>query len=139
MLKNNAQAVIEDVLGKNPVTFDVNFDEEHKDCVKISIGNESPIESIVKYTDLFSFMFALGTKEQQAKMIPIQEEKGIEYMKKVGVRATKDIKEGEELIFNIKIHVPTVIEEQIRYELSQKELSPPSPYMEENPPKLDTE
>jgi hypothetical protein len=125
MIKNNAQAVIEDVLGGDVVTFDVNFSDEHKDCVKITIAGYS---SIVKYTDLFSFMFSIATKEQQAKMMPVREELGHQYMKQIQVKLKKDMKEGEMMVVNVPINVPQIIEDSI---LSAKELSTPTPYLKE--------
>ncbi len=113
MIKDLAKAEIADILGVNNVTLDVNFDENYKDCLKLTIAGQ---EAIVKYTDLFSFMFVLASKEQQAKMIPIQQEKGDEYMRQHHVRLKRDMKEGEELIVNCKIHVPTIIEESIKKE-----------------------
>ena len=110
MIKNSAQAIIEDGLGKNPVTLDVNFDKEQPDCVRITLGDKF---SIVKYSDLFAFMFQLATKEQQAQMIPVREELGNQYMKQVTIKATKDIKEGELVKFHIPINVPQVIEDAI--------------------------
>lgn len=123
MIKNPSQAEILDVARGKPIIFDVNFgDERYKDCVRMRIGTEltdvtdEPDEYILKYTDLFSFMFTLGTKEQQAKMIPVREELGTEYMKTLHIRCTKDMKEGEEIVVNVKIHVPTIIEESIKKE-----------------------
>lgn len=118
MINQKAQAEIEDINGKDPLVFEVNFDEEHKDCVKITIKTDDhgQYERIVKYSDLFSFMFTLGTKEQQAKMIPVREELGTEYMKTLRIRCTKDMKAGEEIVVHTKIHVPTIIEESIKKE-----------------------
>lgn len=126
MIKNMAQAEIKDIDGVHGVLFDVNFDEEHKDCVRICMDGAY---RTIKYTDLFSFMFTLGTKEQQAKMIPVQEEKGIEYMKTITIQTTKDLKKGEFITVNARIHVPTIIEEQIREEIVAKS-SQISPYNE---------
>lgn len=117
MIKNQAQAVIEDGLGVNPVTLDVNFDKEQPDCVRITIGDKF---SIVKYADLFSFMFQLATKEMQAKMIPVREELGNQYMKQIQVKLTKDLKAGEFMVVNVPINVPQIIEDAI---LSEKKLS----------------
>jgi hypothetical protein len=111
MLKNNAQAEIYDVETGNPVILDVNFDDNYKDCVRITIGLE---ETIVKYTDLFSFMFTLATKEQQAKMIPVQQELGHQYMKQISVKLKKDMKEGEMMVVNVPINIPQIIEDEIK-------------------------
>ncbi len=125
MIKDNAKAEIENLKSTDPTVFEVNFDPKYKDCIKIKIGYE---ESIVKYTDLFSFMFTLGTKEQQAKMIPVREELGHQYMKQIHVRLKKDMKEGEEMVVNVPINVPQIIEDQI---LSEK-LSTLSPFVEKS-------
>lgn len=120
MINKKSQAVIEDVVGKNPVTLDVNFDEAHPECVKITLNGK---ESIVKYTDLFSFLFVLATKEQQAKMIPVKEELGYQYMKQVRVKLSKDLKAGEEMVVNVPINVPKIIEDEIKFELEQGKTS----------------
>lgn len=125
MIKDTAQAEIEDVNGGTYAIFDVNFDENLKDCVKISIDGAS---RVVKYTDLFSFMFAIGTKEQQAKMIPVREELGHQYMKQIHVKLKKDMKEGEMMVVNVPVNVPEIVENQI---LQEKGLSTPTPYLTE--------
>ena len=122
MLKQPAQAVIDDVGGNSGVILDINFDDNLKHCVKITIDGAV---RIVKYSDLFSFMFTLATKEQQAKMIPVKEELGTQYMKKIFVKVTKDLKVGDKMIVNVPINVPKVIEDSI---LKEKELSTPTPY-----------
>lgn len=128
-LKNKGQAIINDVEGMNPVTFEVNFSEEHKDCVKITLAG---VSSIVKYNDLFSFMFTIASKEAQAQMIPVQEEKGTEYLRQHTVKVKNDMKAGDSLVVNCRIHVPTVIEEQIKSERAEKEkLSTASPYLKD--------
>lgn len=122
MIKDNAQAFIEDVNGSTGVTFEVNFDENLKDCVKISMDGDY---RIVKYTDLFFFMFTLGTKEQQAKMIPVREELGHQYMKQIQVKLKKDMKEGEMMVVNVPINVPQIVEDGIKAEI-------PTPYLTED-------
>ena len=109
-LNNKALAELEDVKGVHNVVFEVNFDEENKECVKITIAGN---ESIIKYTDLFAVMFTLANKEQQAKMIPVREELGYQYMKTITIKTTKDLKEGEFITVNVPINVPKVIEESI--------------------------
>ncbi len=119
MIKDEAQAVFEDGLGINPVILDVNFDNDHPDYIRITIGG---VSSIVKYTDLFSFMFTIATKEQQAKMIPVREELGHQYMKQIQVRLKKDMKEGDMVVVNVPINIPQIIEDAII----------PSPYLTED-------
>lgn len=127
-IKTNAAAIIKDVNGSHEMTLEVNFDKSYKDCIKIKISNN---ELIVKYSELFSFLFVLANKEQQAKMIPVQRELGNEYLKQIKIKCKKDMKEGEELVVNVKIHVPTVVEDEIKHQLLQKELSTGLPLEED--------
>lgn len=107
MLISKAKAELKDVKEVNNLIMDVNFNDEDKDCVRISIGDS---ESIIKYTDLFSFMFMLATKEQQALMMPVKEELGTQYMKQIRVKLKNDMKAGDEVVVNVPINVPEVIE-----------------------------
>ncbi len=121
MIKKQAQAEIKDVRTGNIISFDVNFDEKHKDCVKISFNDQ---DFIVKYADLFAFMFQLATKEMQAKMIPVREELGNQYMKQIQVRLTKDLKAGEFMVVNVPVNV---LELKEAGEMQQKDIK--SPYL----------
>lgn len=109
-IKKPAQAEIENVKWANPVIMDVNFDEEFKDCVQITIGEE---KAVIRYSDLFSFMFTIASKEQQAQMVPLNQELGHEYMKQIRIKCKRDMKEGEELVVNLKIHVPNVVRDSL--------------------------
>lgn len=119
MLKNGAMAQIGDIRKKRyPFTMQVNFDVRYPDCVKITMGMEN---RVVKYSDLFSFMFTIASKEQQAKMMPVREELGHQYMKQIHVRLKKDMKEGEEMVVNVPINIPQIIEDEILAEKDKKE------------------
>ena len=111
MFKDNNQAMIQDINGKTPLFFDINFDRKDIDCVRISLANGH--RRIIKYSDLFGFMFVLATPEQQAKMIPVKQELGYQYMKQIRVKVSKNIKKGEELVVNVPINVPQIIEDSI--------------------------
>lgn len=106
-MKINKQAEIKEQTGKTPLQLEVNFDDKYKDCIKIT-G-----DGIVKYSDMFEFMFLLGKPEQQAKMIPVQQELGNEYMKQIRIKCKKDMKEGEELVVNVRVKVPELVEQKI--------------------------
>ena len=130
MIKNPAEAEIFDVIQGTPITFRVNSDPLHPDSVKIIINGQ---EAVIAYTDLFSIMFTLATKEQQAKMIPVREELGNQYMKQINVKLTKDLKAGEFLVVNVPINVPEIIEAAILKE--KEELSTgnvKTPYLTED-------
>ena len=105
-MKINLPAEIQEQTGKTPLLFEV-----EKDCIKIT-G-----DGLIKYSDLFEYMFALAKPEQQARMIPVQQELGNEYMKQIRIKCKKDMKEGEELVVNVRVKVPELVEQQILKDL----------------------
>ena len=111
-MKTNLPAEIFEQTGKTPLLFEV-----EGDCIKITV------DGLIKYSDLFEYMFALAKPEMQAKMIPVQQELGNEYMKQIRIKCTKDMKEGEELVVNVRVRVPEVVEQQILKDLK-------SPYVD---------
>lgn len=123
MFKDGTQAMINDVDGGlSPMFLDIAFDDshQHRGCIRISVGHE---RRVIKYSDLFSFMFMLATPEEQALMMPVQQELGHEYLKQIRIKCKRDMKEGEELVVNVKVHVPSVVEEQIIHELKTAKLT----------------
>ena len=120
MKKKYAGAIIQDINNGIPVSFEFNFNEEYKDCVKVKMDK---FESIIRYSDIFSMFFMVAKPEQQAQMIPVQQELGTEYMKQIRIKTTKDMKEGEELVVNVRVRVPELVEQQILKDLE-------SPYVD---------
>ena len=112
LTKKNTQAEIKEQTGKKPLLFDINFDSQYKDCVKIT-G-----DGVVKYSDLFEFLFVLAKPEAQARMIPVVQELGNEYMKQIRIITTKDMKKGDELVVNVRVRVPELVEKQILKDLN---------------------
>lgn len=117
MIKQNAIAELRDV-NERPLIMEINFnDKYYKDCVRMTFTktpDDIEVEEFIfKYSELFSFMFTLASPEQQALMMPVSQELGHEYMKQIRIKCKKDMKKGEELVVNVKVHVPTVVEEQI--------------------------
>jgi|GEM_PF-2640116 len=118
MINKPASAEIKDQNEINDVGLDINFDEKYPESVRIAIGDNV---SIVKYSDLFSFMFVLATKEQQSLMMPVKQELGHQYMKEIQVKLTKDLKKGEFMVVQVPINVPNIVAQEIK----EKELSLP--------------
>ena len=114
MINKPASAEIKDQVEVNNINLDVNFDEGYQDCVRFDIGGKT---SIVKYSDLFSFMFVLATKEQQALMMPVKQELGHQYMKEIQVKLTKDLKKGEFMVVQVPINIPDIVAEEIKNSL----------------------
>lgn len=115
MMKKHNIATLEDhSVKKNSIELDVNWDPELKDYVRLLFNGE---EAYIKKSDLFSFMFVLATPEQQDELIPVSRREVRPYERQHRVKLTKDMKEGEELVVNCMIHVPTIIDEAIRNEI----------------------
>ena len=61
-----------------------------------------------------AILFAIGNEAEQRKMIPQKLTRVKWYETVVSVKATKDIRKGENITFPIKITLPSVEEEVIR-------------------------
>lgn len=107
-IKTNAQAALEDQVNHTNIIFDVNFDEKYKECVQISIAGH---KAVLKYSDLFSFMFVLATPEVQRQMIPSTSEEVRAYDRQHRIELQQDMKKGEVVFANCRIHIPTILEE----------------------------
>ena len=117
MIKGHNVAKLEDFSGDNhEIEIDVNWDKDLMEFIKLTIDDKIVY---VKKSDLFAIMFLLATPEQQVEMVPVKREEMKEYERQHRVKLTKDMKEGEELVVNCKIHVPTIIDEAIRNETKE--------------------
>jgi len=100
--------------GKNDVFFEVNWkdkvDINNCQVVKVTLGEK---EAYIKRDELNAFLFAIGREEDQQKMIPQKLTKVRWYETVVGVKATKDIRKGEQINFPIKLSLPAVEKEII--------------------------
>lgn len=116
MLKKHNTATIEDHSdGKHEIILDVNWDKDLMDYIKLDFDGKI---AYIKKSDMFMFMFVLGTPEQQEQMIPVRRDEMKPYERQHRIKLTRDMKEGEELVANCKIHVPSIIDEAIRNEIN---------------------
>ena len=67
--------------------------------------------AVVKKEALLSFLFTIGSEEDQRKMIPQLITRSRHYETIVSVEAKQDIKKGEKITFPIKLTLPTLSEE----------------------------
>jgi hypothetical protein len=112
------QATIEDHSGsKHEILLDVNWDPELSDYIKMDFNGEI---AFIKKADMFAFMFVLATPEQQDLLVPVRKDEMRPYDRQHRVIVQKDLKAGEEVIVNCKIHVPTIIDASIREELKKE-------------------
>lgn len=70
--------------------------------------------TLVKREHLMGVLFALGTPEQQRKMIPQTMSKVRWYETVLTVKASKDVRKGEDLTFPVKLSLPPIEEEVIQ-------------------------
>lgn len=113
MLKSHNVAKLKNLSGKNKVIFDINFDKENEEIVKISIGDEV---ATVDRKELFGIGILLANSADEYEQVSKSGTKTVEmveHIRAVTVKANKDIKAGEEVVFNIKFEVPKRIIEYL--------------------------
>jgi len=89
-----------------------NDDPAIKDCqvVKFTLGDK---QAVVDKKYLNSMLFAIGTADEQIKMIPQTIRRSKWYETIISVKAKKDIHKGENITFPLKITLPSVEQEAI--------------------------
>lgn len=115
MLVGYEKLRIPDETKKHELLLEVNwnpYDETSKDgkLIRITMGGKS---AIIKREHLNAVLFAIGTAEDQRKMIPQVQRTSRWYETVVSVKATKNIAKGEEITFPIKLTLPTIEKEII--------------------------
>jgi SET domain-containing protein len=113
MLKNKNTVKLKDLEGKNKVIVDINFRKEDPEVVKITMGDRF---AIVSRKELFGVALVLGKPQEYEDLLeltPPKEIEVIQHTRAITVKATKDIKEGEEVVFNIQYEVPKRIIEYL--------------------------
>lgn len=100
---------------KNTLVFEVNWTEDKSvaGCKLLRVHLPNGDMAVVRKEHLNAILFALGNEEEQKKMIPQVTRRSRWYETMVGVKAKKDIKKGEEIVFPIKLSLPTFEEEVI--------------------------
>ena len=87
------------------------YDEKVKDCKLVRFTFPGGKAIVVQKDALISFIFAIGSEEEQRKLIKEFTTRSRWYETTVSVTAKQDIKKGEELTFPIKLTLPTFSEE----------------------------
>lgn len=116
MLTGHHQFVPDDLGGKNEFIFEVNWNPEDKKSneskvVKITCPDGKA--SFVKRDDLLQFFYTIGTTEDKKKMIPQTISKIHVQDMFVGIKATKDIRKGEDINVKFKINIPCSVVDKI--------------------------
>ena len=114
MLKEHTKYRFPDLGKENDLVFEVNYADNDivKDCrvIKWTVGED---QGFIERKHLFEFLWTIGKPEEQRRMIPQKIRKVRNIQKLLKVKATKDVRKGEELIFQANIEVPLSEEELI--------------------------
>lgn len=117
MLKTYTKGEIKDLYGKNTgVKLEVNWnsdDQKIADCKVIKMTLPGGKELFVKKEEFLSFLWLMGNNDEHMKMIPQTLTRSRWYETVLSVKATKDIRKGENLTFPIKLSMPDYTEEVI--------------------------
>lgn len=84
--------------------MDVNWNKEVTPCKKIRFTFNG-VEEIVDHSELYSLMMLFGNDKEQEALIPVTQTKMHVIERLLKVRAKKDMKEGDVLIFPFKYPV----------------------------------
>lgn len=82
-------------------------------CEKVRFTFPDGSKVVVKRNELNAMLFAMGSRDEQMKMVPSVETRSRWYETVLGITATKDIKKGEKIVMPVKITLPTFEEEII--------------------------
>jgi len=96
------------------LVFEVNYSTDDKvfpcKMIKWYVGDEM---GFIEAKHLFEFLFTIGSRNEQRKMIPQELTRVKHYETIIGIKATKDIRKGEMINVPISITLPTEREEAI--------------------------
>jgi|SRR5581483_3407329 len=115
MIKSYQKLRAPDENKTNDVMLEVNWsakDDKSNECklIRVTLGDKS---AVIKKEHLLSMIFAMGTEEEQRKLIPQSITTSRWYESIISVTAKNDIKKGESITFPIKLSLPSVEEEVI--------------------------
>lgn len=113
MITSHEKFKVPDEGKTHELIFEVNWnphDKKSNNCqiVRVTMPNGDAV--LIRKEHLNAILFAIGTEEEQQKMIPQTLTHSRIYETVVGVTAQKDIRKGEKVIFPIKLTLPTLEE-----------------------------
>ena len=109
------------------MSVEVNWNKEVTPCKLIKFTFNG-IEQIIEHNELYSLMMLFGNDKEQESLIPVTQTKMHVIERLLKVRAKKDMKEGDVLIFPFKYPVTAEIFNKLKVthptEIREIELSP---------------
>ncbi len=109
MIENYEKFRLVDENKVNEFYAEVNWDLKDKDsnqCKLIRFTFPDGKQAVIKRDLLNAFLFAIGRQEDQVKMIPQTFEQVHQYKTVLGIKASKNIAEGEMINFPIDLSIP---------------------------------
>jgi len=116
MIENYQKFVLEDQNKKNNLIIEVNWnpeDEDTNECKVLKLTYPDGKQAYIKKEYFNAFLFVIGSKEEQRKMIPQRIRSVREYQTILGIEAKKDISKGERINVLVTIPLPAIVEEII--------------------------
>lgn len=128
MIKDHQKLRVPDENKEKDFFIDVNWnpkDSKTNECKLLRVTFPNGDVALVKREHFNAILFAIGTAEDQRKLIPQKQMRVKWYETVVSVKATKDISRGESITFPIKLSLPAVEEEvlgELKREYVEKQL-----------------
>ena len=129
MLMEHEKIRIPDIGKERDLVLEVNWNPKDKrtnECKVIRLHYPDGSMATVKREYLHAVLFAIGTEEQQRKLIPQTITRVKNYETTLGITASKDIMKGEKINVRVKIPLPAMEQEvisEMKTELSKKGLN----------------
>ena len=79
--------------------------------VRLTFKGES---TKIKMDDLFGFVFVAVDSEKQTDLIPVRHTTVTKYVKQHTIQVKKDMKNGEQIVVNCEIDVPTTVVDALK-------------------------
>lgn len=130
MIKGHEIFRLPDEGKKHELKVEVNWEPKNKkinDCKLLRLIFPNGDIMLLKKEHLNAMLFALGTAAEQMQLIPKVERRSRWYETVVSVKAKKDIKAGQEVVFPIKLSLPT-FEQEVIAEAKADALKSQSPF-----------
>lgn len=117
MIKTHEQIRLKDENKEFDLIFEVNWDkndERSNDCKLVKVLYHDGTSAVIKREELHSFLFSIATPEEQTKLIPIKKTRTKHWETVITVKAKKDIREGDDITFPLKLTIPVEEEETLQ-------------------------
>jgi len=129
MLHSHEKIRIPDIARERDLVLEVNWNQKDprtNECKAIRVHYPDGSMATIAKEHLHAFLFSIGTEEQQRQLIPQTTKRSRWYETTISVKAKKDIRQGEEITFPLKLSLPTLEQEvvaEMKTELAKQGIS----------------